>query len=108
MILDGEGAGVKYHSLRRNQAETGVGGADVSDEPSLGVGLARVYNRMPRAESVRQIRVSVSQASIVRRTLSGCRVYLKLLISPRILSIANAFAKSILTSWRNALDCAVR
>ena len=74
MILDGEGVGVQYHSLRRNQAETGVGGADIADKPSLGVGLARTHNRMPRAESVRRIRVNVSQASIVRRTLPGCRV----------------------------------
>ena len=74
MIHDGEGARVKHHSFRRNQAETGVSGADVGDEPSLGVGVARAHDWMPRAEKARPIRVSVSQASVVRRTLSGCRV----------------------------------
>jgi hypothetical protein len=44
----------------------------------------------------------------VRRTSCGSRVCFKRLILPQISSIANAFAKSTLTSWRNALDCAVR
>ena len=75
MIRDGEGARMQHHSFRRNQAETGVGGADVSDEPSLGVGVARTHNRdASDTEQVRPIRVNVSQASVVRRTSIGGRV----------------------------------
>ena len=78
MICDGEGARVQHHAFRRNQAETGVGGADVSDEPSLDIAAARAHaqalDSVPRAGKTRPIRVSVSKASVVRRTSSGCRV----------------------------------
>ena len=108
MVCDGEGTRVQHHSFRRNQAETGVGGADIGDEPSLADGVPCGHDRASRAKTASPIRASVRKASVVRRTSPGRRVCAKRLIQPRILSIANAFAKSSLTFLGYALDCAVR